>query len=109
MLKQSDYVKLRITVPMKNADEIRDVLGREGAGVQGSYRNCSFSYRGIGRFFPTTGAKPAIGNIGKLEEVEEEMIETICHKDLLEKIILAIKKAHPYEEPAIDIISRLEM
>ncbi len=88
---------------------MREALGDAGAGEQGNYSCCSFSTRGIGRFLPGTGANPAIGEIGKPEEVEEEMIETICHKNLVEKVILAVKNAHPYEEPAIDIVPRLEI
>ncbi len=84
-------------------------MGLAGAGVQGNYQFTSFSTSGIGRFKPTKGACPAIGKIGKLEEVNEEMIETICHIKFVKKVITAIKKAHPYEEPAIDIIPRLEI
>jgi len=109
MLKQSDYVKIIVTVPKEAADEIRQVMGLAGAGVQGNYRFSSFSTDGIGRFEPGKNAKPAIGNIGQLEEVKEEMIETICHKDLVEKVIAAVKKVHPYEEPAIDIMLRYEL
>ena len=109
MLKQSDFVKIRINAPVENADEIRAVLGNSGAGAQGKYSHCSYSYRGIGRFLPMTGAKPAIGEIGKSEEVKEELIEVICHKDLVEEVLIAVKKAHPYEEPAIDIIPRLDI
>jgi len=109
MLKESSYVKIRVSVPVKAADKVRRALGQAGAGVQGNYQFTSFSSLGIGRFKPSKGAKPAIGKIGELEEVKEEMIETICHKKLVKKVITAVKKAHPYEEPAIDIIPRYEI
>jgi len=108
MFKQSDFVIIRVMAPVTCADKIRKVLGEAGAGVQGNYQYCSFSSRGVGRFLPTAGAQPAIGQIGKLEEVEEEMIQTICHKDLVKQVIKKMKAAHPYEEPAYDIIPRLE-
>jgi len=109
MLKPSNYVKIKITVPAEAADRVRQAMGKAGAGVQGNYQYTSFSTSGIGRFKPTKGARPAIGKIGRLEKVKEEMIETICHKKLVKKVIFAIKKAHPYEEPAIDIIPRYEI
>ncbi len=109
MLKSSDYVKIKITVPVKDADIIRRALGRAGAGVMGNYEHCSSSIKQIGRFRPRASAHPAIGQIGRLEKVEEEMIETICHKDLVESVITAIKKVHPYEEPAIDIMPRYDI
>src|SRR3989338_9897638 len=102
MMAESAFVKLRITVPVNSADSIRKILGEVGAGVQGNYTHCTGSYRQIGRFKPLPGANPTIGEVGKLEEVEEEVIETLCHKNLVKEIISAIKKIHPYEEPAID-------
>jgi hypothetical protein len=109
MLKESNYVKIRVSVPLAAAEKIREVLGRAGAGLQGNYEYCSGSIKQTGRFRPKSGAKPAIGQIGKLEKVDEEIIETICHKNLVEKVITEIKKAHPYEEAAIDIIPRYDI
>lgn len=95
-------------MPTKAAWEVRQALGRAGAGVQGNYEFCSGSYQQIGRFRPKKGASPAIGKIGRLEEVKEEVIEVICHKNIVKKVIAEAKKVHPYEEPAIDIYPRLE-
>ncbi|KKT17414.1 MAG: hypothetical protein UV98_C0009G0013, partial [Parcubacteria group bacterium GW2011_GWB1_43_6] len=63
----------------------------------------SFSSQGIGRFKPEEGAHPAVGKIGKLESVREERIEAVCERKILQDVITAIKKAHPYEEVALDI------
>ncbi|MEK7067793.1 MAG: hypothetical protein AAB956_02240 [Patescibacteria group bacterium] len=109
MLKESDYVKIRIAVPLSHADIIREVLGKNGAGVQGNYEYCSGSYRQTGRFRPKAGACPSIGKVGNIETVTEEVIETICRKDKIKQVIAAVIKVHPYEEPAIDIIPRLEI
>lgn len=84
-------------------------MGDAGAGVQGNYSHCSGSYLSTGRFTPLTGANPAIGQIGKPEEVQEEIIEMLCHVDKVAEVIKALKSAHPYEEPAIDIIQRLDI
>jgi hypothetical protein len=35
--------------------------------------------------------------------VEEERIETVCPSSKLDAVLAAVKKAHPYEEPAIDV------
>ncbi|MBI4992839.1 MAG: hypothetical protein HZC26_01720 [Candidatus Magasanikbacteria bacterium] len=110
MLRESEFVKIRVTVPSgEAAEKVRQALGSAGAGAQGNYENCSLSYPVIGRFKPLAGANPAIGSVSKQEEVEEEMIEMLCHKDKVKEVIAALKKAHPYEEPAIDIIPRLEI
>lgn len=72
-------------------------------GNIGNYTFCSFSSKGVGRFKPEKGAHPAIGEVGKLESVEEERIEVICNHDVLKDVVAAIKKVHPYEEIALDI------
>ncbi|MFH1292324.1 MAG: hypothetical protein ABIH87_03970 [bacterium] len=109
MLKESEYIMIRVSVPTESADKVRRALGDAGAGVQGNYKCCSASYQQVGRFLPMTGAHPAIGEVGKLEEVPEEMIETICHRDIVEEVITELKRVHPYETPAIDIVPRLEV
>ncbi|MBS0615605.1 MAG: hypothetical protein JSR58_03515 [Verrucomicrobia bacterium] len=109
ILQYSDYVTLVVTVPESHADQVRDAMGRAGAGQMGHYSHCSFSVKGTGRFLPMEGAKPAIGHPGTLETVAEERIETICAKDRLEQVIAAIKKAHPYEQTVIDIYPVYQM
>jgi len=109
MIKQSQFVLIRVMVPLDSADKVRQALGDVGAGKQGNYEFCSSSYKSTGRFKPLEGSNPTIGKVGKPEIVEEETIETLCNKDLVEKVILALKKAHPYECPAIDIIPRLDI
>lgn len=78
-------------------------MGDAGAGILGNYTHASFSTKGVGRFIPREGAKPAIGEVGKLEEVEEERIEVICQKEKLKAVVAAIRKAHPYEEIPLEI------
>ncbi|MBI4050458.1 MAG: hypothetical protein HY396_00580 [Candidatus Doudnabacteria bacterium] len=95
--------KLVMFVPVKDADKIRRVLGEAGAGHIGNYDYASFSVRGVGRFRPLAGAKPAIGEVGKLEEVEEERIETVVSEEDLDWVLEQVRKGHPYEEPVIDI------
>lgn len=109
MLRESSYVKIQTSVPLADAAKVRRAMGDAGAGRQGNYSHCSGTVRGIGRFTPRPGAKPAIGSVGKAEEVEEEIIEMVCHKDQLAKVLEALRMAHPYEEPPIDILPRLEL
>jgi hypothetical protein len=96
-------VKLVVFVPQTHAEIVRRALGEVGAGLVGNYSHCTFSVSGIGRYIPMDSAHPFIGMIGKLEEVEEERIETVCYEKDLEKIIAAVKKVHPYEKVAFDV------
>ena len=95
-------VKVVTTVPASHADAVRKAAGA-AAGLFGNYQDCSFSVRGVGRFTPLSGANPVIGEIGKPESVEEEQIFFTCPKEIAEAVVAAIKKAHPYEIPVIDV------
>ena len=44
-----------------------------------------------------------------MEEVAEEVIETICQRDLVAEVVAAVRRVHPYEEPPIDIMPRYEI
>lgn len=96
---------LIIYVPLADSQNIRAVLAAHGAGHIGTYDSCSFSMRGTGRFRPLAGADPHIGSVGTVEEVEEERIEVVVSDDVnVKKLLQELRKAHPYEEPAIHIL-----
>jgi hypothetical protein len=97
--------KIVVYVPTANADALREAIGKAGGGKIGNYSFCSFSVKGIGRFRPEAGANPAIGEVGKFEEVEEERIEVTCDSGLVDDVVAAIKKVHPYEEIVMDVWS----
>ena len=86
-----------------HANAVRTALGEAGAGRIGDYDFCTFSCRGIGRFRPLPDAQPYTGEVGRLERVEEERIETLCTRDNIRAAIEAVRAAHPYEEPAMDV------
>jgi hypothetical protein len=105
----NEIFKIVVFVPASHADSVRDIMGKAGAGKIGNYDFCSFSTKGIGRFLPNDGANPTIGKVGNLEAVEEERIEVVCEKYLLEKVVSAIKMVHPYEEVALDVYPLLQI
>jgi len=102
-MSRSDRVKLVVFVPETHTEIVREEMGKAGAGRIGNYSFCSFSSKGIGRFKPESGAQPAIGIIGKLEEVNEERIEVMCERKDIKDVIEAMKKVHPYDEIAFDV------
>lgn len=95
--------KIVVYVPESDAEPLREAMGNAGAGKIGNYTHCTFSTRGVGRFKPNEKANPTIGEAGKLEEVDEVRIETLCEGDDLKNVLKAIRQSHPYEEPAIDV------
>ncbi len=99
---------LTVYVPLTHADRVREAIAKAGAGKMGNYDACSFSVRGTGRFRPLDGAKPAIGSVGKLEDVDEERIEVVITEEYLKPVMKELRKAHPYEEPAIVLFPILD-
>lgn len=95
--------KIVFYVPESHADRLREAIGNAGAGIIGNYSHCTFTLKGVGRFKPNAAANPTIGERGKLEEVVEDRIETVCEADKLKAVLQAIRDEHPYEEPAIDV------
>jgi hypothetical protein len=104
-----ELVKLVVFVPEENANEVREALGKAGAGKIGEYSYCSFSIKGVGRFKPSDSANPHIGKAGELETVDEERIEVACEKEQANEIIKVIKDVHPYEGIVIDIYPMLAL
>ena len=100
----ADNFKLIVFVPAKSAAKVSNAIFAAGAGAIGNYSNCGFSAEGLGTFLPLQGSKPAVGKKGKLEKVSEIRFETIVPAEKLDACVAAMKKAHPYEMPAFDII-----
>jgi len=95
--------KLIVFVPTAAINKVTNAVFEAGAGWIGNYSHCGFKVSGRGSFLPRDGAHPAIGRKGKLETVEEIRFECIVPAAKLDVVLAAMKKAHPYEEPAFDV------
>jgi dinuclear metal center YbgI/SA1388 family protein len=96
--------KLTVYVPADAAAPVRAAIAEAGAGRIGNYDFASFSSPGQGRFRPLAGADPTVGSIGSLETVEEMRIEVVLDRALRPAVVAAMLAAHPYEEPAYDVV-----
>jgi dinuclear metal center YbgI/SA1388 family protein len=96
--------KVTTFVPVADAERLRQALAAAGAGVIGDYDSASFSTRGEGRFRPREGANPTIGEVGSLEVVDEVRIECVLARAARPRVVAALLAAHPYEEPAFDVV-----
>lgn len=102
--RQSAWFKLVVFAPEEQVDSLRSALGDAGAGQFKNYSHCAFSAVGEGTFRPLVGAKPAIGEIGKLEKVKEARIEAIVNRENLSAVLTSMLAVHSYEEVAYDLI-----
>lgn len=101
-------VKIFVTIPLENTEDVRNAVCEAGAGIIGDYTYCTTSTKSIGTFIPNDNANPYIGEKNNLEFVEEEKLEFVCDVDKVKAVISKLREIHPYEEPAIDIIPLLD-
>jgi len=99
--------KLIVFVPAEALDAVRDALFAAGAGRIGRYERCSWYTDGTGTFLGGEGTAPAVGRSGQEERVPELRLETVYPEDRHDEVIEALRRAHPYEEPAFDVYARL--
>lgn len=101
--------KVVFFVPVEHAETVKNSIFSAGAGALGQYDRCCFESPGIGQFRPMAGATPFIGAQLELERVAELRVETLCPKESLCSVIAALRLAHPYEEPAIDVFELVNL
>ncbi len=76
-----------------------------GAGRIGSYDCCSFEIAGTGQYRPLEGSNPYVGKKDRPEKVSEMRIEMVCQNaEIAKKAVCAMRKAHPYETMAYDVV-----
>ena len=102
-------VKLVWFVPLSHLEATRDAVFAAGGGAIGGYRRCSFWTVGTGSFHGTEGTEPAVGVAGREERVTEARVETVVPWARVGAVVDALRDAHPYEEPAFDLLPLLEI
>lgn len=95
--------KLVVFVPEADTQRLIDALAAAGAGDVGAYDRCAFLTPGTGTFRPGQAANPTIGTHGEIEVVAETRVEMVLHRDRRDRVVEALRAAHPYEEPAFDV------
>jgi len=96
-------------VPSAAAGDIVDALAAAGAGAIGDYDRCAFLAPGQGTFRPGDGAQPTIGTPGSIEVVDETRVEMVLPRRRRSDVVAALRSAHPYEEPAFDILEMADL
>ena len=91
-------------VPPGDAVAMIDALAAAGAGAIGDYDRCAFVSTGEGTFRPGDEADPTIGTRGRTEAVAESRVEMVLARARRGAVVNALRAAHPYEEPAFDVL-----
>lgn len=99
--------KMCYFVPETHVEQTKQALFDAGAGRIGDYDSCAWQCLGRGQFRPLEGSNPFLGNAGEVEAVDEYKVELVCADERIREALVALKRAHPYEEPAYEVY-RLE-
>lgn len=91
-------------VPKSHLEKVKNAIFEAGAGKMGNYDKCSWQTEGLGQFCPLGNSNPHIGAIGNIETVVEYKVETVVAGSIADKVIKALKSAHPYETPAFGLV-----
>ena len=97
--------KLCFYVPVSHLESVKAAVFATGAGRVGDYDNCSWQVLGVGQFRPLAGSKPFLGQQDELAQVDEYRVEMVCAAQYVKAAVAALQEAHPYEEPAWDVIA----
>jgi structural hemagglutinin/hemolysin toxin protein RtxA len=90
--------------PADQAEIIKNALFAAGAGQIGNYARCAWQSVGEGQFMGLKHSDPFIGEANRLEKVTELKVELVCEEKYIHAAIDALKKNHPYETPAYQVI-----
>jgi dinuclear metal center YbgI/SA1388 family protein len=91
-------------VPHSHAEVVREAMFAAGGGHIGAYDQCSFSHGGEGTFRAGAGTTPYVGSLGEQHREAETRIEMVVERWNLGRVVASMKRVHPYEEVAHDVI-----
>ena len=101
--------KLVVFVPDDSLEQVRAAVIAAGAGALGDYDLGTFTSTGVGSFRPLPRAQPAVGEVGRVEQVAESRLETVLPRHRRAAVLGALRAAHPYEEPAFDLLAMVDL
>src|SRR3954468_20571715 len=101
--------KLVFFVPESHLEQVKTAVFNAGAGQIGNYDQCCWQIAAAGQFRPLAGSQAFIGQLNKLEQINEYRVEMVCTDAFIRAAVKALRLAHPYEEPAIDVWQLAEL
>lgn len=104
-----ELYKLVFFVPESHLELVKRSIFEAGAGAIGDYDSCCWQVKGEGQFRPLKSSNPYIGKLNQLEVVEEFRVELVCRDEKIRDAVTALKKTHPYEEPAYDVVKLVNL
>ncbi len=100
--------KLSFYVPESHLERVKSAVFNAGAGRTGNYDSCCWQVLGQGQFRPLLGSEPFLGRHDEVELVAEYRVEMVCESQCVRAAVAALLDAHPYEEPAWDVVALVQ-
>ena len=97
--------QLTFYVPKSHLESVKTALFKAGAGHIGDYEHCAWQTLGTGQFRPLSASRPFIGEIEKLETLDEYKVEMVCLATKIKPALQALLAAHPYQTPAYSVLA----
>ncbi|MCL1811193.1 MAG: hypothetical protein FWG41_03115 [Methanomassiliicoccaceae archaeon] len=95
--------KISVIIPPEYKDELMDAVNGSMQKMYPGYDRAFSVTRSEGTWRSLEGSNPFIGKAG-VSIAEELRIDFAIKAEDLKGVISAIRKVHPYEEPAIEIL-----
>jgi dinuclear metal center YbgI/SA1388 family protein len=102
-LKSNQY-KLSVFVPEDACEKAAEAIFKAGGGVMGEYSRYSFRTSGKGTFKGSEKSRPTTGKQEEYKSVDEVKLEVLIDRWKLNSVLSELKRVHPYEEIAYDLI-----
>ena len=96
--------KIQVYLPPESLRKIRKAVEQAGGGKIGNYEGCMSWWKVRSSWITMDGAHPYNGKAGERTEAEEYILQCRVDEAQVDEVISAIKKAHPYEEPVVDVV-----
>ncbi len=101
--------KITFYAPTTHVEQVKNAMFTAGAGKIGEYSHCAWQVLGEGQFMPLDKSNAFIGEKNQIEKVPEYKVEIVCAVEYIHDAIAALKQAHPYEEPAYQVMQTIEI
>jgi len=100
--------KISVAIPPEYKDELMDAVNGAMRQMYPGYDRAFSVTRTEGTWRSLEGSDPFIGREGEISVEDELRIDFAIKAEDLKNVVLAIRKVHPYEEPAIDILPMIQ-
>ena len=98
------FYKIAVNIPEGFLERLMDEVTESIEPMYPGYDRTFCHWPVTGTWRPLPGSNPYNGTIGEIEVATEVHVEFAVKEKDLRNAVAAVRRVHPYEEPAIDVI-----